>query len=73
LEGGKEGSKKAPAVAAQRPELPMAIYAPAPVKTPSNTLLNIDKKPDAQLDRAVAVLTMLIASQPKAAAGTAGK
>ena len=73
LEGGKEGGKKAPVVAAPRPELPKAIYAPAPVKTPSNTLLNIDKKPDAQLDRAVAVLTMLIASQPKAAAGPAGK
>jgi carboxyl-terminal processing protease len=68
LQGHLEGGKKTPAVAAPRPELPKAIYAPAPEKTPSNTLVNMDKKPDAQLDRAVTVLKMLIASQPKAAA-----
>lgn len=44
-----------------RTELPASIYQAAPQKSPSNTLAGIDGKPDAQLDRALAVLKTLVA------------
>jgi carboxyl-terminal processing protease len=47
-----------------RPDLPGSIYAVVPEKSPSNTLAGIDGKPDAQLDRAVAVLKALVSAQP---------
>lgn len=42
-----------------RADLPVAIYAPVKEKTPSDTMVNLDGKPDAQLDRAMSVLRML--------------
>ncbi len=45
---------------APRPDLPQSIYAPVPEKSPSATMVGLDKKPDAQLDRAMGVLRALI-------------
>lgn len=45
---------------APRADLPQSIYAPVAAKTPSDTLLNLDSKPDAQLDRAMSVLRALV-------------
>ncbi|MCA3243943.1 MAG: S41 family peptidase [Alphaproteobacteria bacterium] len=50
-----------------RADLPATIYATVPAKSPSNTLAGIDGKPDAQLDRALAVLKTLVGAQPTAA------
>lgn len=47
-----------------RTDLPAKIYAPVAEKTPSATLAGIDGKPDAQLDRALAVLKTLVAATP---------
>jgi carboxyl-terminal processing protease len=44
----------------RRPELPQSIYAPVAEKTPSATLVNLEGKPDAQLDRGMAVLRALM-------------
>ncbi|PZP39570.1 MAG: peptidase S41 [Pseudomonas fluorescens] len=53
---------------APRADLPQSIYAPVPEKSPSDTLAGLDKKPDAQLDRAVSVLRALIVWPQGAAA-----
>ncbi len=43
-----------------RSDVPADVYLPGKTKTPSNTLAGLDGKPDAQLDRAVDVLKILI-------------
>jgi carboxyl-terminal processing protease len=45
---------------APRADLPQSIYAPVPEKSPSDTLAGLDKKPDAQLDRAMSVMKALV-------------
>lgn len=49
------------ATMAKRQDLPQSIYAPVPEKSPSDTMVNLDSKPDAQLDRGVGVLRALMA------------
>lgn len=44
----------------QRADLPASIYAPVKEKSPSDTLVNLEGKPDAQLDRAVGVIKALM-------------
>ena len=55
----KEDAQTPEEKAAKRPDLPATIFAPVPEKSPSNTLVNLDNKPDAQLDRAVNILHVL--------------
>lgn len=57
----------------KRVDVPAMIYAPVPEKSPSDTLAGLDGKPDAQLDRAVMVLKMLMGVPANTVtAGTSG-
>lgn len=49
------------ATMAKRADLPQSIYAPVAEKSPSDTMVNLEAKPDAQLDRGVSVLRALMA------------
>jgi carboxyl-terminal processing protease len=58
-----EDKAKAPA---KRTDVPQSIYTPVELKDPSKTLAGLDGKPDAQLDRGVAILKTLVAAKPAA-------
>lgn len=56
----------------KRVDIPAMIYAPVPQKSPSDTLAGLDGKPDAQLDRGVMVLKMLMGVPTSTMAAGAG-
>ncbi|HEX2859850.1 MAG TPA: S41 family peptidase [Alphaproteobacteria bacterium] len=45
---------------AKRTDLPASIFVEPKVKTPSDTLVNLEGKPDAQLDRAMSIIKTLV-------------